>query len=107
EDAAILQRPEAHVVRGERKPGSVRLEDTSRNLVANRHEISSTAEDTGARIQTVLHPERTCGLLGEHHQPAHASRRSRERIPMRFLVPDRSQQTPIDAHFRSRFAKPM
>ena len=53
-----------------------------------QREVAGAAEDAVARVEAVLHLQAVGGLLGEHHEAAHARGRGGLRVPVRFLVAD-------------------
>ena len=65
-------------------------------LILHQREIARSADDALAGIEPVLHLEAVGGLLGEHHEAAHARGRGGTRVPVGFLVADRGDEAPVD-----------
>ncbi len=107
QDACVFEVADAHVVRREREPGAIRLQDALGNLIAHPHEVARAAEDAAARIQSVRHVQGARRFFGEHHEPAYAGVRSRGRIPLRLLIAHRREQSPVDTDFRRSLAEPV
>ena len=72
----------ADVVRGQRQPGAVGFGDVLRLHFLEQAQVARTAQDALAHIEAVADAEAVGGLLGEHHDAAHAGRAGRLGIPV-------------------------
>jgi len=73
--------PGAHVVGGQGKPGAVRLGDIVVQLVLDLRQVLGAAHDALLGVQAVGHAHRLGGVLGQHHQAAHAGLGGDRRLP--------------------------
>jgi hypothetical protein len=62
--------------------------------------------DAGPRVEAISGAHHGGGAFGELHQPAHSGEGNGGRIPLRFLVSHRGQQSPVEAELRGRFLEP-
>ena len=88
--------PQADVGGRQGEPGAIRLRDARRQRILHLLQVRGTGEDALTRVEPVseVHPVR--GVGGEHHQPAHAGGRGRQRVPVGFLEAERGEQAPVD-----------
>ncbi len=87
----IFQMAGADVVGGEGEPGAVRLGDAVVQLILDLGQVLGAAHDALLGVQTVGHAHRLGGVLGQHHQAAHAGLGGDSRLPQRFLIADGCQ----------------
>src|SRR5207249_7785584 len=97
EDARIFEMAEPDVERGERHPGSFRLDDPRRELPLELAQITRGTEHVLRRIEEIAYSEALRGLFGNLHESAYARFARRRRIPLRLLIGDRRQQSPFNA----------
>src|SRR5690606_15972055 len=95
--ASIEEMIEADVVSGERHPRPVGFGDAVGNPFHLARIELGTAENTALRIHAVFNVEVLGGRLRQHHDAAHSGRGYRVRTPVRFLVTDRGDQSPVNA----------
>ncbi len=79
--ARVVQMPGAHVVSGQGKPGTVRLGDIIVKLILDLGQVLGAAHDALLGVQAVGHAHGLGGVLGQHHQPAHAGLGGDRRLP--------------------------
>ncbi len=72
QDARVLEMADADVIRGQRKPGAIRLQDSLGNLISQPDEIFRAPENARARIESIADVQRLRRFFREHHQAAHA-----------------------------------
>ncbi len=100
--ACVIQVAPADVVGRQGKPGAIRFENLVVQFALDHRQVLGAPLDTLPRVQAIGHAHGLGGVLGQHHQAAHAGLGGDRRLPQRLLVTNGCQEPPIDLFFLGR-----
>src|SRR6185436_5174770 len=93
----VLEMAETDVERREGEPGAVGLRDALRQLRLQVAKVPRRGNDALRGVHEVLEPQVAGSVFGDLHQPADARGAGGGRVPLRLLVGDGREETPLDA----------
>jgi len=92
----------ADVVGGQCQPGAVGFGDVFRQLFLEQVQVARPGQDALAGIEAIGDLQPVGGFLGQHHDAAHIGVAGRIRVPVRLVVGDGGDQSPVKAGQRLR-----
>src|SRR5262249_42454456 len=101
-NSRIFQMPESDVVSSYGEPRAIWFRNSVRYFLAYDSEVASARGDVLYNVAAIGDAHLVCRLVRQNHHAQWAVSGFGERIPLRSLVADCGQQTPVNSCLRRR-----